>query len=119
MVHFQTKNHNLGNFWGPCNGRGWQILWPFGLFYGHLWPFGIIVGYLVYFSPVLVSFTEKTLATLFWSRRHWRARKRRCGQGNDLKVVSSNLGGRVEALYRKNYVTFVFKWTIYTYLTKN
>jgi hypothetical protein len=54
-------------FVGSCNGRCWYILWPFGLFYGHLvyfvvtwyilWSFGI------YFS-VLVCCTEKNLATL-------------------------------------------------------
>jgi hypothetical protein len=24
------------NFGGPCNVRCWYILWPFGIFYGHL-----------------------------------------------------------------------------------
>jgi hypothetical protein len=48
------------NFGGSCNRRCTYILWPFGLFYGHLvcfvaiwytfWPFGICCGYLVYFS---------------------------------------------------------------------
>jgi hypothetical protein len=33
----------------------WFILWPFGLFYGHLfilWSFGIFVGHLVYFVAI-------------------------------------------------------------------
>jgi hypothetical protein len=62
----KQKSH-FGYFLGACNGRGWYILWAFGLFYGHLvqfmdiwymcWLFGI-------FSPVLVSNFEKNLATL-------------------------------------------------------
>jgi hypothetical protein len=50
------------------------ILWPFGLFYGHvvflwpfgiciLWPFGISCGHLVYIFPVLVCCTKENLAT--------------------------------------------------------
>jgi hypothetical protein len=38
----------------------WYILWPFGIFYGHLvylWSFGI-------FFPVLVCCSKKFLATL-------------------------------------------------------
>jgi hypothetical protein len=48
------------NFGGPWNRKCGYILWPFGIFYGHLeyfmaiWynllPFGIVCGYLVYFS---------------------------------------------------------------------
>jgi hypothetical protein len=48
------------NFGGSCNRRYWYILWPFGLFYGHLvyavdiwsmlWPYNIYYGFLVYFS---------------------------------------------------------------------
>jgi hypothetical protein len=40
----------------------WYILWPFGIFYGHLvyfmaiwyilWPFGIFYGHLVYFMAI-------------------------------------------------------------------
>jgi hypothetical protein len=40
----------------------WYILWPFGIFYGHLvyfmaiwyilWPFGIFCGHLVYFMAI-------------------------------------------------------------------
>jgi hypothetical protein len=26
MVCFQTKNPNLGTFWGSCNGKSWNIL---------------------------------------------------------------------------------------------
>jgi hypothetical protein len=42
------------NFGGPCYGRCWYILCPFGLFYGHLIllnPFGIFCGNLAYFYP--------------------------------------------------------------------
>jgi hypothetical protein len=44
---FKPKIPIWVNFLGACNGRGWYILWPFGLFYGH---FGIFVGYLLYFT---------------------------------------------------------------------
>jgi hypothetical protein len=53
MVCFQTKNPNLGNFWGVC------AMENIGIFYDHfvnftaianiLWPFGIFCGELVYF----------------------------------------------------------------------
>jgi hypothetical protein len=60
MVHFQTKNPNLGKFWGSLEWKMlvyfmviWNILWQFGIFYGHLehfnaiwnilWPFGNVV----------------------------------------------------------------------------
>jgi hypothetical protein len=40
------------NFVGTCNVRCWYILWPFGLFYGHilyiLWTIRILYAYLVY-----------------------------------------------------------------------
>jgi hypothetical protein len=36
MAYFQTKNPTLGKFWRDCNGSGWSILSPFGLFCGHL-----------------------------------------------------------------------------------
>jgi hypothetical protein len=55
------------NFRGACNGRCWNILWPFGIFYVHLvysvaswymlWLFGV-------FILVLVCFAKKNLATL-------------------------------------------------------
>jgi hypothetical protein len=73
--------------------KGWHILWPFGIYYGHLvyclaiwyivWPFGILFGHLVYclaiwyivwpfgnlvaiwyIFPVVVNFVKKNLATL-------------------------------------------------------
>jgi hypothetical protein len=56
---------------------GIGILWPFGIFCGHLvyvvaiwyilWPFGIFCGHLAYFMvifPVLVCCPKKNLATL-------------------------------------------------------
>jgi hypothetical protein len=52
MVYFQTKKKTIWvNFERSCNGRCWQFLWSFCLFYGQtvhfmaiwymLWPFGI------------------------------------------------------------------------------
>jgi hypothetical protein len=35
MVRFQTKFVIWVNFGGSCNGRCWNILRTFGLFYGH------------------------------------------------------------------------------------
>jgi hypothetical protein len=68
MVHFQTANPNLGNFWRVLE---WKIL----VFYGHLailqpfgklniWTFVIFCGNLVYFCPILVRRSKKNLATL-------------------------------------------------------
>jgi hypothetical protein len=36
MAYFQTKKLIWVNFGGSCIERFWYILWPFGLFYGHL-----------------------------------------------------------------------------------
>jgi hypothetical protein len=67
MAYFENKNINLGKFWRELQ---WMILfyfmairfilWPFGIFCGHLvyfvailyilLPFGIFYGYLVYIS---------------------------------------------------------------------
>jgi hypothetical protein len=59
---FTAGRVNWVNLGGSCNGRCLYILWPFGLFYGHLvfgiWSFGI-------FSLVLVCCTKKNLATPF------------------------------------------------------
>jgi hypothetical protein len=51
------------NYSGPGNGKCWNILWPFGIFYGHLayfmaiwhilWPFGIFYGHLAYFMAIM------------------------------------------------------------------
>jgi hypothetical protein len=45
MVYFKAKNPNLCIFGGSCNGRGWYVLWTFGLFT----PIWYICGNLVYF----------------------------------------------------------------------
>jgi hypothetical protein len=37
----------------------WYILWPFGLFYGHLGCFGIFYGGLVYFVAIWYVATRK------------------------------------------------------------
>jgi hypothetical protein len=67
MVYFQTKNPNLGNFWTALDWKMlvyfiaiWNILWTFGILYGHLVHFVFIW----YIFPVLVSCTKKNLATL-------------------------------------------------------
>jgi hypothetical protein len=69
MVHFQTKNPNLGKFrkvlWWEMLVylmSIWYILCPFGIFYVYLvyfmsiwyilWPFGIFYGHLVYFMAI-------------------------------------------------------------------
>jgi hypothetical protein len=73
MVHYQSKNVNLGKFWRTLE---WEmlvyfmvisnILRPLGIFYGHLvyfWPFGRVVV-LWYIFPVLIYCVRKNLATL-------------------------------------------------------
>jgi hypothetical protein len=67
MVYFQTKNPILGKFFRGLQLKGlayfmsiWHILRRFGIIYGHLVYFWLIC----IFSTVLVSITEKNLATL-------------------------------------------------------
>jgi hypothetical protein len=67
------------NFGGPCNGRCWHHLWPFGLcilvsfgkFCGHLVCL-VVIGYIIrllgIISPVLVYCTKKNLAPLVANR---------------------------------------------------
>jgi hypothetical protein len=51
MVCFQTKNPNLGKFWGPFNvGIFYDYLEYFMAIWYALWPFGIACGHLLYFS---------------------------------------------------------------------
>jgi hypothetical protein len=55
MAYFQTKNPDLGKFLRHLHERYWPILWPFGLFHGHLvylWPFWYILCLFGIFSPV-------------------------------------------------------------------
>jgi hypothetical protein len=63
MVYFQTKNPNLGTFLRAFEWKMFfTILWPFGMFCGHLvyfmavwhslWSFGI-------FSPILVFLDQE------------------------------------------------------------
>jgi hypothetical protein len=40
-IYFLTKIP-IWDFLGACNGRGWYILWPFGLLYGHLLQFTFV-----------------------------------------------------------------------------
>jgi hypothetical protein len=64
MVCFQTQNPNLGKFWKVLVRK---ILVYFRTIWSILWPFGIFRGNLVYFSPFLVFWTKKNLATLLKS----------------------------------------------------
>jgi hypothetical protein len=69
MAYFQTKNPNLGQFWGVLKWKMllyfmsiWSILRLFGILCGYLgyyvaiwdilWPFGIFCGNLVYFTVI-------------------------------------------------------------------
>jgi hypothetical protein len=55
---------------GPQIGKCWYILWPFGIFYGHmvyfmtiwyiLWPFGTFCVNLVHFSGFGIKHQEKS-----------------------------------------------------------
>jgi hypothetical protein len=67
MVCFQIKNSNLGKFSGVLDWKNGYILWPLVIFYGHLGYFMTIWYILCSFGtffPVLVSWTNKNLATL-------------------------------------------------------
>jgi hypothetical protein len=46
MVCFQTKNSNLGKFSRALDRKNGYILWPFGIFYGHLGFFMTIWDFL-------------------------------------------------------------------------
>jgi hypothetical protein len=67
MVGFQTKNPNLGKFFSALEWKIFIIVWPLGIFYGHLGYF-MTIWYILCscgtFFPVLVSRTKKNLATL-------------------------------------------------------
>jgi hypothetical protein len=67
MVCFQTQNPNFGKFWRALDWKMflyfvaiWNILCRFGIFYEHLVRF-VFIWYLF---PILVSCTNKHLATL-------------------------------------------------------
>jgi hypothetical protein len=67
MLYFQTQNPNLGKFWKVLQLKMLvifmsisSILWPNGIFYGHLVHF-VVIWYMFH---VLVYCTEKNLATL-------------------------------------------------------
>jgi hypothetical protein len=58
MVHFHTKNTNLGKFLGPYIEKCWYIIWPFGIFWGnagYLMTIRYIFCTLGKFFPVLGS----------------------------------------------------------------
>jgi hypothetical protein len=64
---FSNQKSQFGYFLWACNGKGWYILWPFGLFYEYLVQF-MAIWYICWllgkFSTVLVIVTEKNMATL-------------------------------------------------------
>jgi hypothetical protein len=49
MAYFQTKNPTLGKFLRDLQ-KSWYILWPFGLFCGHLEYFSAILYILCLFD---------------------------------------------------------------------
>jgi hypothetical protein len=64
MVHFQTKNRNLGNFWRALQWKMlvypmdiWSILRPFGIFRGNLVYF-VVIWYI--FLRVGILYQEKS-----------------------------------------------------------
>jgi hypothetical protein len=71
MVSFQTKNSNLGKFWRALGEKlliqFMAILEYFTDVWDILWPFGTICVSFGTFFQVLVSCTEKNLATLDWN----------------------------------------------------
>jgi hypothetical protein len=64
------------NFGGPCNGKSWHILWPFGLFYGH-WKYLMDISYILWLFGIF---------SLFWyfvPRKIWQP----CSDHERLKLV--------------------------------
>jgi hypothetical protein len=49
MVYFQTKNPNLGKF---CSALDWKMLIYFMAIWNILWTFGIFYGHLGYFMTI-------------------------------------------------------------------
>jgi hypothetical protein len=57
---FKPKIQICVNFGSSCNGRCWYMLWPFGIFFGHLvyflviwfifWSFGMYIFVIWYIS---------------------------------------------------------------------
>jgi hypothetical protein len=53
MVYFETKLPNLGKFWRALKWKMlvhfmavWDILWQFGVFYGHLVIYVMVISYI-------------------------------------------------------------------------
>jgi hypothetical protein len=72
MVCFQTKNPDLGKNFRALERQMllyvmaiWNILWPLGIFYGHL----AHCVFIWYIFPALVSWSKTNLATLLFSRQ--------------------------------------------------
>jgi hypothetical protein len=71
MVYFQTKNPNLSPFWRALDWKIWiyfmaiwNILRTSWIFYDHLVHFVFVLCSFGTIFPVLISCTEKNLATL-------------------------------------------------------
>jgi hypothetical protein len=96
---FKPKIPIWVHFGGSCNGRCWYILWPFGLFYGHLVYF-VVIWYILslfgIFFEVLAYCTKKNLATLdgrsvnVWQKRHPFGYSRTCTRKNEANYVPNN-----------------------------
>jgi hypothetical protein len=83
-AYFETKNHTLGEF---CRALQWKMMVHFMAIWYILWPFGVFFGHLVYFSlfgicifPVLVCFTNKNLATPTKKKKLKRSVHAGCGK---------------------------------------
>jgi hypothetical protein len=57
MAYFQTKNPNLGKFLRVLQ---WKMIVNFMAIWNILWPFGLFYGYLVYFSRIGMLYQEKS-----------------------------------------------------------
>jgi hypothetical protein len=69
MLWFQTKNPNLGKYWRALKWKRlvyymaiWNILWPFGIYYGHseYWNSNLCSVNLVYFPHFGTLYQEKS-----------------------------------------------------------
>jgi hypothetical protein len=73
MVHFQTKNRNLGKFWRVLQRKmlvyvlnSLSILRPFDIYFMTILVYIVLIWYIY---PMMVYCTNKNLATLIWARQ--------------------------------------------------
>jgi hypothetical protein len=84
-VVFRPKIPIWVYFGGSWYGKCWYILFPFGLFTAFeniLWPFGIFCGHLVHFPPFCLA----TLGGRNQRRRNQRRRNQRRRNHNEIKT---------------------------------